>query len=122
MGSKLPPLPPEVKRFHTVCRKLLSDVAAYVADGGDVQTNSKIEIALWNRCHKLYDKQRAADLLEDASCAALEQRCKSACKAMGDEARATRQKGYDAEIARLRVLEREAKAKLNEWRDPPRRF
>lgn len=121
-ASKLPPLPPEVRKFHTVCRKLLSDVAAYVADGGDVTSAQKTEIALHNRKHKLWDRMRALGVENDATCIELEARCKAACSAMHDAASATRQKGYEAEIARLRVLEREERAKANAWRDPPRHF
>lgn len=122
-ASKLPTLPPEVKRFHAVCRKLLSDVAAYVADGGgELRDAHKIEMSLHNRKHKLWDKMRAAGLTEDPSCLEFEKRCKAACSAMGAEASATRQKGYDAEIKRLRELEREHRAKFDDWKDPPRRF
>lgn len=111
--KKLPPLSPEQKRFQTNAKKLLRDVAAYVADGADVLGHTKVEIKFYERRDRLEDLRHKLGLDSDPFAVDLLDQVKAAIRAMPDAARATRQRGYEAEIARLRRLEQESEAKLS---------
>ena len=83
-----------------------------MADGGDVLTHTKVEIKFFERRDRLQDSQRKLGLAGDPIAENLYEQVKTAVRAMPDAAQATRQRGYDAEIARLRRLEVESQAKL----------
>lgn len=116
MASKrkgLPGLSPEQKRFQSNAKKILRDVAAYVADGGDVLTHSATEMKFYKRRDALYPLMRKLGLVDDPFSQQLEADVQSAVAQMHDAARVTRQRGYDSEIARLTRLEHEASAKMS---------
>lgn len=112
---KLPPLSPEQKRFQTNAKKLLRDVAAHVADGGESLTHTKVEIRFFDRRDRLEDLQRKLGLTEDPWAVDLFEQVRLAVRAMPEAASETRKRGYEAEIARLRRLEVESQAKLTNY-------
>jgi hypothetical protein len=104
---------PEQKRFATNAKKLLRDIAAHVADGGDTLTHGKVEAKLYERRDKIHPLMRKLGLLEDAASLQLYEQVRAACSTMRADAGATRMRDNDAEIRRLKELEREAYAKLS---------
>lgn len=111
----LPAHSPEQKRFATNAKKLLRDVAAHVADGGDVLTHGDIELKLYKRRDALYPLLRKLGLSEDPVSIALHDRVTEEMRGFRDRAAENRKRGYDAEIDRLKKLEREADAKLTSY-------
>jgi len=112
--SKLPPLSTDQKRLRTSAKKLLSDIAAYVADGGgSLDEVRNTEIKFFRRRDKLYDLARSLGLLEDPLYTQLSDEVRAATKAMPDAARATRERGYEAEMRRIRQMEQEHRSKMS---------
>lgn len=112
--KKLPPATPEQKKFASGAKRLLRDVAAYVADGGDVVLSTKTEIGFFKRRDKLEDQLRALELQSDPVSIQLMRDAKEACSAAPAAASATRKRYYAAQIERLDRMEDE-RLKSEDW-------
>jgi hypothetical protein len=107
------PVDPDVAKVLRAARALERRIETYVADGSNIDSAQKTEIAIFKSRDKLEDMLRPLGLTDNAQCLEAIERVKVAARAMTEAARATRIAGYERESKRLREQERDLNARIS---------